>query len=470
MRQARPAEGSFEHSRFEIATSETISSAPSVDALSTSLRSKSLSSSAQYLIGPFLNQGGMASVFLGKRLGSAGFVSQVVLKRLRSELAHVPELHALLQTEAEIQSQLVHPNIVCTTDWVVLDGEHYLVMEYVRGGDLQLLLKRARRRNQRFSISASLFIIRELLQGLAYAHELRDERGNPRHLLHRDISPANVLLSCEGEVKLSDFGIAATTTTHDLLGGLRLRGKIGYMSPEHARQEELDPRADLFSVSTVLYEMLTMKRLFVGQEEESPSRVYATPILPPSLCCDGLPKEMDAVVLAALSLDKRDRPESAQKFYSQLLDLSRRHDLLIDRSELKDELRAKLGDEPDSWRIVEERSGTAQIPSLLECVEVWDDPMGEESMPISFARTEKFVPFKPADALHSEVTAPVPTQMAETQPSSTTSALPHVHPPTRIILKSPLRFADRLPRDLRKLGVFSLLTLLAALLLLWLWR
>jgi serine/threonine-protein kinase len=420
-----------------------------------------LAPAEQYVIGPFLNQGGMASVFLGRHIGRTGIETPVVLKRLRSELTHVPELRALLFAEAELQSRLQHPGIVRTTDLVVLDGEYYLVMEYVRGGDLQLLLRRARRRGQRFSAAAALFIVRELLQALSYAHELRDPTGTPLHLIHRDISPANVLISGAGEVKLSDFGIAHTDAT---VGSLRLRGKVGYMSPEQARQEELDPRSDLFSLATVLYELLTAKRLFVGQTGESASRVYAAPILPPSSLCTGLPRQADEVVLRALSLDKNERPQSAQKWYGQLLELSRRHGLLIDRSELASHLQELLGDDPDTWRLLEERSGTAQIPSLLDEDELWDERGSDGTMGISVVRTVEFVTLKPSDVLiQSDVTAPVPTQSAD---SAVPLALPVAQsssPATRIIsATAPQRLLDTLRAPLIRLLVFSLLSFVAA--------
>ncbi len=427
----------------------------------TSPSSILLAQAEQYVVGPFLNQGGMATVFLGKHIGRTGLATPVVLKRLRSELTHVPELRALLLAEAELQSRLAHPGIVRTSDLVVLDGEYYLVMEYVRGGDLQLLLRRSRRRGQRFSAAAALFIVRELLQALIYAHELRDPSGAPLHLIHRDISPANILISGDGEVKLSDFGIAHTDAT---VGSLRLRGKIGYMSPEQARQEELDPRSDLFSLATVLFELLTAKRLFVGQAGESASRVYAAPIVPPSSLCPGLPREADDVVLAALALEKADRPNSAREWYGQLLELSRHHGLLMDRAELALHLRELLGDDPDTWRLVEERSGTAQIPSLLEEDELWDDKAGEGMMGISVVRTAEFVPLKPSDVLiQSEVTAPVPTQTAESAVSQSLPVAQTSSPATRIIsAQVPRRLLDSLRAPIVPLLVFSLLSLVAA--------
>lgn len=430
-------------------------------ALGASARTESASAQDQYVIGPYLNQGGMATVFLGKHIGRTGISTPIVLKRLRSELTHVPELRALLFSEAELQSRLLHPCIVRTTDLVVIDGEYYLVMEYVRGGDLLLLLRRARRRGQRFSAAAALFIVRELLQALGYAHELRDARGVPLGVIHRDISPANILISGDGEVKLSDFGIAQTSQVEEL--GLRLRGKVGYMSPEQARQEELDQRSDLFSLGTVLYELLTAKRLFVGQEGESASRVYAAPILPPSALCPSLPPSADAVILRALQLDKNDRPQSALKWYEELLLLSQRHGLWMDRSELGAHLRVMLGDDPESWRLVEERSGTARIPSFLEADELWEEPSGsvpsESMMAISVARTLEFASPRSTDvsALHSDVTAPVPKQS-----DPVVSAVAPQAPTQIIVAAMPSGLRSYLRKPLLPFLVFSIMSLLSA--------
>jgi serine/threonine-protein kinase len=430
-------------------------------ALGASARTESAAAQEQYVIGPYLNQGGMATVFLGKHIGRTGIATPIVLKRLRSELTHVPELRALLFSEAELQSRLLHPCIVRTTDLVVIDGEYYLVMEYVRGGDLLLLLRRARRRGQRFSAAAALFIVRELLQALGYAHELRDARGVPLGVIHRDISPANILISGDGEVKLSDFGIAQTSQVEEL--GLRLRGKVGYMSPEQARQEELDQRSDLFSLGTVLYELLTAKRLFVGQEGESASRVYAAPILPPSTLCPSLPPAADAVILRALQLDKNDRPRSALKWYEELLLLSQRHGLWMDRSELGAHLRVMLGDDPESWRMVEERSGTARIPSFLEADELWEEPSSsipsESMMAISVARTLEFAAPRSSEvsALHADVTAPVPKQSDPVVISAAPQA------PTQIIVAAmPSGLRSYLRKPLLPVLVFSILSLLSA--------
>lgn len=324
------------------------------------------SEGAHYVLGSYLTEGGMAAVYLGKRKAQGGFEKEVVLKRLRPELVHRPGLLELLLREARLAAGLEHPGIVRTLDLARLDGDYFLVMEYVRGGDLRLLLKRARRLGRQFSVQAALLIGRELLNALDYAHRYRvpAEDGAGLGIVHRDVSPANILVSIAGEVKLTDFGIAVAGA-QPLADEqpLRVRGKIGYMAPEQARGEATDARSDLFSLAAVLYEVLTLKRLFVGQEGQRPAQIYAEPITPPSRLC-ALPPEGDEIFLKALALDPAERYQSASEFYDALLGLTRRHGLWLDRAELARHLRDVCGDDPGAWSMIEERSSTAVLTSI----------------------------------------------------------------------------------------------------------
>lgn len=343
------------------------------------------SEGAHYVLGSYLTEGGMAAVYLGKRKAQGGFEKEVVLKRLRPELLHRPGLLELLLREARLAAGLEHPGIVRTLDLARLDGDYFLVMEYVRGGDLRLLLKRARRLGRQFSVQAALLLGRELLNALDYAHRYRvpgeDGAGTSPGIVHRDVSPANILVSIAGEVKLTDFGIAvAGAQPLAEEQPLRVRGKIGYMAPEQARGEAVDARSDLFSLAAVLYEVLTLKRLFVGQEGQRPAQIYAEPITPPSRLC-ALPPEGDEIFLKALALDPAERYQSASEFYDALLGLTRRHGLWLDRAELARHLRDVCGDDPGAWSMIEERSSTAVLTSIpLEPGEADGDASGIEGV------------------------------------------------------------------------------------------
>lgn len=359
-----------------------------------------------YEIGKLLTQGGMASVYLGQRVAPGGFAKTVVLKRLRPELAQKPPLLALFLREASLAATLEHPSIVRTLDLAKLGGDYYLVMEYVSGGDLRLILRRARRRGQRFSAAAALYLGRELLSALDYAHSRCAPDGQPLNLCHRDVSPANILLSTQGEVKLSDFGIAQASAALESAGGIRLRGKIGYMSPEQAQGGTVDTRTDLFALAAVLYEVLTGKRLFIGQLGQPLAEIYDAAIVPPSKLCPNLPADFDAVLGKALAHRPEDRFKSAREFYTALRELTRAHNLWLGRLGLAEHLRELCGPDPETWSSLEERTGTAIIPSIGDFAELAEDGAGDSGEPEPVA-----------EQLFDHVTVPWPTvPVKELQP------------------------------------------------------
>src|SRR5262249_35177408 len=216
----------------------------------------------RYEVLAFLAEGGMGAIYVGKKHGAGGFEKQVVLKQLRPEYTEQPEFIELFLREARLSATLDHANIVHTIDLVRAGADYFMVMEYVRGGDLRILQKRARKRKKRLAPAAGLYIAREVLAALTYAHTRGDADGKPLGLIHRDVSPSHILLSAAGEVKLTDFGIAKATTHHSTF--YRVRGKIGYMSPEQARSQSLEPRSDVYSVAVILWEMLTGEKLHVA--------------------------------------------------------------------------------------------------------------------------------------------------------------------------------------------------------------
>ncbi len=351
---------------------------------------------ARYLLGEPLAQGGMAALFLGRRIALAGVERPVVLKRLRPELSGSSEARTLFLREAKLLSLLDHPGIVRCLDLTEIDSVPYLVLEYVRGGDLRLLLRRLRRRGLRFSLAAALYLARELCCALDHAHRLCLVDGRPLHLVHRDVSPNNILLSIHGEVKLSDFGIAQAAEPFG--HGPQARGQIGYMSPEQARCELVDARADVFSLATVLYELLTDRRLFVGQVGQSAVEVYGETVDAPSRHASALPAELDALLLHALSLSANQRPASARAFYLDLHELCQKHALWMDRAEFAAQLCELCGPDPSQWATVEERTKTAVISPLSS--------LGEGSSP---THTSPILPLATDELSGSLITVPWPT-------------------------------------------------------------
>lgn len=351
---------------------------------------------ARYLLGEHLAQGGMAALFFGRRIAIAGVERPVVLKRLRPELSGSPEARALFLREAKLLSLLDHPGIVRCLDMTEIDAVPYLVLEYVRGGDLRLLLRRVRRRGLRFSVAASLYMARELCCALDHAHRLCLADGRPLHLVHRDVSPNNILLSVHGEVKLSDFGIAQAQEPFGQ--GPQARGQIGYMSPEQARHEPVDARADVFSLATVIYELLTDRRLFVGQVGQSAAEVYGETVEAPSLHAPGLPAALDDLLLRALSLSPGQRPVNARAFYLDLHELCRKHALWMDRAELAVQLGELCGPDPSQWATLEERTKTA----VISPISVIPDGSGP-------SHTHPILPLSTDELSGSLITIPWPT-------------------------------------------------------------
>jgi serine/threonine protein kinase len=302
----------------------------------------------RYVVLEHLSEGGMGAIYVGKKLGAGGFEMEVVLKQLLPEFTQQEEFIDLFLREAKLSATLDHANIVHTIDLVTAGGEYFIVMEYLPGGDLRTLLKKAKRRGKRFSPSAAIHICREVLSALAYAHVKRDFEGTPLKLIHRDVSPSNILVSYAGEVKLTDFGIAKAATHNSLF--YKVKGKIGYMSPEQARSESLDHRSDLYSLAVCMYEVLTGERLFVHAGlTTSADEIYSQPVPQISRKVPGLTTDLDAIMTKALALAPDARFQTAGEFQEALTRCAHRNGLLMSAPEVARELHDVCGP-PDQWR------------------------------------------------------------------------------------------------------------------------
>ena len=309
-----------------------------------------MSKFGQYQLFDRIAIGGMAEIFRGRAAGEEGFEKQVAIKRILPSYARDGRFVSMLVTEARIHSALTHRNIVEIHDLGVSeDGEYFIVLEYVDGHDLGALLGRLAERRARGSTPAqladaiALYIAIELGEGIHFAHELTGSDGQPLGLIHRDISPSNVLLSYAGEVKLSDFGLAKRRTDHSVLGSLK--GKLAYMSPEQARRAPIDRRSDLFALGAVLYEMLTGHPLREIDDNVAGWQQVASGLIPPArrLRAD-LPPAIDRLLAKALEPDPRDRFADVRAFVNDartaLEDLPRSR--LGEAGELQSLLRALL--------------------------------------------------------------------------------------------------------------------------------
>ena len=222
--------------------------------------------------------GGMAEIFLAEHRGEAGFVRHLVIKRVLPNLTENAEFVTMFLDEARVLARLTHPNIVHTYDFGRVDGQYFLALEYVHGGNLRELMQR--HRFEPFPLDHALFIISQTLAGLDHAHRARDLDGTPLKLVHRDISPANILISLDGAVKVTDFGIARTTVQQTHTAAYIVKGKLAYMSPEQISGQRLDARSDLFSVGVVLWELLAGRKLFPQENARDVQRAICEEPLP----------------------------------------------------------------------------------------------------------------------------------------------------------------------------------------------
>ncbi len=268
-----------------------------------------------------IGAGGMAVVHRAVVDGPGGFSRAVVVKRIRADLAHDASFAAMLATEARLSALLHHPNIIQVHEYGELDGEHYLAMELVDGRDLGAILRRCRRLARPMPEAAACFVVAELARALAYAHALTDEAGAKLALVHRDVSPSNVMVTPDGAVKLADFGIAkaAERLRDERTRTGTIKGKVFYMSPEQADGRPLDGRSDLFSLGVVLYECLTLERPFSGDTDLSTLRLIreARPA-PPSSLRPGLDAEVEAVALKLLARAPEERFQSGDELAAAL--------------------------------------------------------------------------------------------------------------------------------------------------------
>jgi len=262
--------------------------------------------------------GGMAEIFRGKAVAAGGFEKPVAIKRILPHLSQDSRFVELLIAEAKVLSLLKHRNIVQIFD-VGLgdDAQYFLVMEYVDGKDLGAVQRGVEAKRRRIPFDLCLHIGAEICEALEHAHTAKAPDGKPMALVHRDVSPSNILLSRAGEIKLTDFGIAKRAE-QEQTGTGGVRGKFAYISPEQARNEHIDPRSDVFAVAVVIWELVTNQRLFSGMGDlEALRAVREAQVRRPSEADSRLTPELDALLMTALSRDPKRRPTAGQ-FGAQL--------------------------------------------------------------------------------------------------------------------------------------------------------
>ena len=300
-----------------------------------------------------LAQGGMGEVFLARQTGVLDRLA--ILKALRGDLAKEKEFVEQFLDEARVAATLNHPNIVAIYDVGDWYGTYYIAMEYIAGEDLSKLWYAAAKAGVGLPFQVSVRIVMEAAMGLDHAHRAKDVRGSPLNIVHRDISPQNIMVRADGVTKLVDFGIAKAANKSSRTQAGMVKGKLQYMSPEQVRGEALDGRSDQFSLGIVIWEMCTGRRLFKADTEiNTLQKILQNPIPKPSQHVPGFPPELEAIVLRMLERDPARR-------YNNVGDVAARLKEYLDRTSLQSgevSVAAFVQQLPKGLRVVRSRRHT----------------------------------------------------------------------------------------------------------------
>ena len=340
----------------------------------------------QFYLFDRIGRGGMAEIFLSKTFTALGTERLCVIKRILPQLNADEHFCEMLIQEAKLASRLSHANVVQTYDLGKIEGQYYIAMEYVEGVDLNQLLGLLARARIALPLQFALYVIAETLRGLDYAHRLADADGRGLEIIHRDVSPTNVLISTEGEVKLCDFGIARATQmgadTPDSIDEYHLKGKVAYMSPEQVHGRDLDQRADLFAAGILLWELLSGRRLYKTKDEDETLR-RAREVEVPPLADRGFPEfeMLDAVVRKALAPDPIHRFQSGGEFIRALEDYMHVAGMIVSQLRFADFLMENFGEDLLTQRRERERHLSASIDRLTFVAEEDAEPPDEAPSP-----------------------------------------------------------------------------------------
>jgi serine/threonine protein kinase len=336
-----------------------------------------------------LATGGMAEVWLAKKTGIEGFERHVVVKRILPHLAEDPEFVQMFLNEAKIASRFNHPNIAQIYDLGETAGQYFIAMEFIHGEDLGRVMRRAWSTGQWVARHIALRIVADACQGLYYAHTRSDEQGRPLRVVHRDISPQNILISFDGAVKVVDFGIAKAADQVSMTKSGAIKGKFAYMAPEQAAGKPLDARSDIFALGLVLYELVTgVRPLKRDSELATLQAALECRIDSPSMVAE-VPQELDDIVMRALAKAPDDRYADAREFQRALEQYLLHSKELATSAEVSDLMSALFAD-----RLGEEARLGAPAPST-ESSTSNPIPPSYSSAPISVTKPPEPAPPPP---------------------------------------------------------------------------
>jgi len=374
---------------------------PSIGRLQIASASGSIGG-GKYRVFASLGRGGMADVHLGAVQGPKGFNKLVVVKRLRPLLADDPVVVNMFLDEARLAARLNHPNVIHTYEFGEERGSYFIAMEYLDGQSLAAILLAVATAGKVVAPAFWAKIVADALAGLHHAHELRDYDGTPLKVVHRDVSPQNIVITHAGQVKLVDFGIAKAKLNLTETESQIIKGKIAYMAPEQAEGEALDRRADVFAMGIVLWECLAGKRLITGDAQSAMTQLAAMVASPPSKVDPRVPPELDAITLRALERAPAKRFQTAQEMRDALEKYLRSREQAIGEVEIGGLVDALFAHEHEDVKrdimIHMERLGSERELAVAA-------PEGDVAAPIAPAKSAPRTTAETLEKLHSHESA-----------------------------------------------------------------
>ncbi len=393
-----------------------------------------------------LAAGGMAEVFLGESSSVQGFVKTVAIKRVLPHLCQNPKFIQMFLDEVRLSARLNHANIVTVFDVGASENTYFLVMEYVDGTNLKELLESARKRQRQLEPKQGAYIGIEACRGLSYAHHLSDESGESLHIVHRDISPPNIMITKQGEIKVADFGLAKAGMNVEKTDPGVVKGKFGYLAPEVAYGEEADARSDVFSLGVVIWEMLAGRRLFLGETDFHTVKLVRAANIPRLAPLNRFVDEnFEEILLRALARDPARRFQTAQEFGDMLagylfekglkvtgydiaalvngLTSSHQKDPLKDESSMMDRL---IEEELVRFTSIDEQpvdDSPSPVPDSPAGGAAWGGDDFEN--PADWFTSESMLP-APPDAEVAEVAVPAPARMPARVPARAPARAPAI--------------------------------------------
>lgn len=353
----------------------------------------------KYLLLERINVGGMAEVFKAKSFGVDGFERILAIKRILPNMIDDAEFINMFVDEARIAVQLSHNNIVQIYELGKFNQQYYIAMEYVSGKDLRQILERYRKKNQILPVAAAAYIVSRIAEGLDYAHRKADPTGRPLNVIHRDVSPQNILVGYSGDIKITDFGIAKAEDRVSKTQAGVLKGKFGYMSPEQVRGLDIDRRSDVFAAGILLYEVATGTRLFVGESDFATlEKVRHVEITPPRQVNPDLPEAFEAILMKALSGDRDTRYQWGSEFAEDLQQFLIQDNAIFTAKKFAEILRVEFAEEIEAERKRMEEFMKLPAPTSAEALEgarqMMNAPSAAKTGPIDWGEGEKTMIFE----------------------------------------------------------------------------